>query len=280
MVNLKMNNSLWLKLEGFNPAGSVKDRTVLSMVKNAIDNGKVSVGSTVVEPTSGNTGIAMAMLGAYYGFRTILTIPDSLSIERRKMLKAYGAEIILTSGKLGMSGAIEKAREIVEEMNGIMLDQFNNPANPRIHFATTGPEIVSQLPQISAFVAGVGTGGTLTGVGRFLKLVSKRIKIFAVEPLESPVLSGGKASKHGIQGIGAGFVPGNYDPRVVDEVIAVSTDEAWDMTKYLAKKEGLFVGVSSGAVVAAAQRVSQKLGSDSTIVALSPDRGEKYLSIW
>ncbi len=281
MVKLKMNDSVWLKLEKVNPASSVKDRTVLGMMLDAFDSGKISEGSTVVEPTSGNTGIAMAMLGAYYGLHVILTMPDSLSVERRKILKSYGAEIILTSGKLGMNGAVEKAKEIVNSIHGIMLDQFNNPANPSIHFATTGPEIISQLPRIDAFVAGVGTGGTLTGVGRFLRRVLKRIKIFAVEPSESPVLSGGKASKHGIQGIGAGFVPGNYDPSVVDEVVTISTDEAWEMTKYLTEKEGLFLGISSGAAVAAAMRVSKKLGSgDSKIVAIAPDGGEKYLSVW
>ncbi len=281
MVKLKMNDSVWLKLEKFNPASSVKDRTVLGMILDALDNGKIFEGSTIVEPTSGNTGIAMAMLGAYYGFRVILTMPDSLSVERRKILKSYGVEIVLTPGELGMNGAVGKAKEIVDSTHGIMLDQFNNPANPRIHFATTGPEIISQLPQqIDAFVAGVGTGGTLTGVGRFLRRVSKRIKIFAVEPSESPVLSGGKPSKHGIQGIGAGFVPGNYDPSVVDDIVKVSTDEAWDMTKYLAEKEGLFLGISSGAATVAAMRVSKKLGSGSTVVAIAPDGGEKYLSVW
>lgn len=280
MVNLKMNSSLWLKLEKFNPASSVKDRTVLGMMLDALDSGKISEGSTIVEPTSGNTGIAMAMLGAYYGFHVILTMPDSLSVERRKILKSYGVEIVLTPGELGMNGAVEKAKEIVESTHGIMLDQFNNPANPRIHFATTGPEIISKLPRIDAFIAGVGTGGTLTGVGRFLRRVSKKIKIFAVEPSESPVLSGGKPSKHGIQGIGAGFVPGNYDPSVVDDVVTVSTDEAWDMTKYLAEREGLFLGISSGAAAVAAMRVSKELGNNSTIVAIAPDGGEKYLSVW
>ena len=280
MVKLKMSNSVWLKLEKFNPGGSVKDRTVLGMLLDAFNNGKISEGSTIVEPTSGNTGIAMAMLGVYYGLHVILTMPDSLSVERRKILKSYGAEVILTSGELGMNGAVKKAKEIVDSTHGIMLDQFNNPSNPRIHFATTGPEIISQLPGIDAFVAGVGTAGTLTGVGRFLKQVSKKIKIFAVEPSESPVLSGGNPSKHGIQGIGAGFVPGNYDPSVVDDIISVSTEEAWNMTRYLTEKEGLFLGVSSGAAVVAAMQVSKKLGSHSTIVTIAPDGGEKYLSMW
>ncbi|WP_036222469.1 cysteine synthase A [Mesoaciditoga lauensis] len=280
MVRLKTNDSIWLKLEKFNPGGSVKDRTVLSMITDAFEKGIISQNSTIVEATSGNTGIAMAMLGAYYGLHVVLTMPESLSIERRKILSSYGAEVILTSSKLGMKGAVERAKEVANSTHGIMLDQFNNPANPRIHFATTGPEIFSQLPQIDAFVAGIGTGGTLTGVGRFLKQVSEKIKIFAVEPAESPVLSGGKPSKHGIQGIGAGFIPANYDPSLVCDVITVSTSEAWEITRFLAKREGLFLGISSGAATAAAMKVSKKLGRNSKIAVIAPDGGEKYLSVW
>ncbi len=280
VINMKKNKSIWIKVEKTNPSGSIKDRTVLGMLSEAFNSGKISKMSTIVEPTSGNTGIAMAMFGAYYDLHVILTMPDSLSVERRKILESYGAEIVLTDGKLGMKGAISKAKEIVESTDGIILDQFNNPANPNIHFATTGPEIFSQVPRIDAFVAGIGTGGTLTGVGRFLKIASKRIKIFAVEPSESPVLSGGEPSKHGIQGIGAGFVPSNYDPSVVDDVVKISTREAWEITKYLAKSEGLFVGISSGAAVAAAMRISKVLGSEAVIVAIAPDGGEKYLSVW
>ena len=280
IVRLNMNTSIWVKLEKFNPAGSVKDRTVLSMLMDGFERGVISEGSVIVEPTSGNTGIAMAMLGSQLGLHVVLTMPDSLSVERRKLLKAYGAELVLTPGKLGMKGAIEKAKEMLESTRTVMLDQFSNPSNPRIHFATTGPEIVSQVPQIDAFVAGVGTGGTLTGAGRFLKQVSKKIKIVAVEPEESAVLSGKSPSKHGIQGIGAGFVPANYDPSVVDEVVTVSTDEAWDMSKHLATKEGLFLGISSGAAVAAAMKISKKYGNNSTIVVAAPDGGENYLSLW
>ncbi len=280
IVRLNMNTSIWVKLEKFNPAGSVKDRTVLSMLMDGFERGVISEGSVIVEPTSGNTGIAMAMLGSQLGLHVVLTMPDSLSVERRKLLKVYGAKLVLTPGKLGMKGAIEKAKEILESTRTVMLDQFSNPSNPRIHFATTGPEIVSQVPQIDAFVAGVGTGGTLTGAGRFLKQVSKKIKIVAVEPEESAVLSGKSPSKHGIQGIGAGFVPANYDPSVVDEVVTVSTDEAWDMSKHLATKEGLFLGISSGAAVAAAMKISKKYGNNSTIVVAAPDGGEKYLSLW
>ena len=179
-----------------------------------------------------------------------------------------------------MKGAVEKAKEIVDSVHGTMLDQFSNPSNPRIHFATTGPEIISQLPGLSVLVAGVGTGGTLSGVGRFLKRVSKKIKVVAVEPSESPVLSGGKPSKLGIQGIGAGFIPKNYDPSVIDEIVSVSTDEAWDMTKYLAKREGLFLGISSGAAVMAAMRISKKIENKSKIMVIAPDGEEKYLSVW
>lgn len=280
VVPLNMNTSIWVKLEKFNSAGSVKDRTVLSMLIDGFERRVISEGSTIVEPTSGNTGIAMAMLGSQFGLRVVLTMPDSLSVERRSLLRAYGAELILTPGKFGMKGAIEKAKEIVKSTRAVMLDQFSNSANPRIHFATTGPEIISQVPQVDAFVAGVGTGGTITGVGRFLKQVSKKIEIVAVEPEESAVLSGKSPSKHGIQGIGAGFVPANYDPDVVDEVVTVSTDEAWDMAKRLATKEGLFLGVSSGAAIAAAMKISKRFGNNSKIVVAAPDGGEKYISLW
>ena len=280
VVPLNMNTSIWVKLEKFNSAGSVKDRAVLSMLIDGFERRVISEGSTIVEPTSGNTGIAMAMLSSQFGLRVVLTMPDSLSVERRSLLRAYGAELILTPGKFGMKGAIEKAKEIVKSTRAVMLDQFSNSANPRIHFATTGPEIISQVPQVDAFVAGVGTGGTITGVGRFLKQVSKKIEIVAVEPEESAVLSGKSPSKHGIQGIGAGFVPANYDPDVVDEVVTVSTDEAWDMAKRLATKEGLFLGVSSGAAIAAAMKISKRFGNNSKIVVAAPDGGEKYISLW
>ncbi len=281
IVNLKTNESIWIKLERFNPAGSVKDRAAFGMISRALETGILKGGSTIVEPTSGNTGIALSMLGGYYGLKVILTMPENLSVERRKMLSVYGAELILTPASEGMPGAIKKAEEIVKERDGVMLNQFENPANPGIHFMTTGPEILSQMRyRIDAIVAGVGTGGTLTGTGRFLKGYSEKIKIYAVEPSESPVLSGGTPSKHGIQGIGAGFVPGNYDPSVIDGVITVNTDEAWETAKDLSKKEGLFLGVSSGAAVAAAMKLSKELARGSRIVAIAPDGGEKYLSVW
>ncbi|MGC8544924.1 cysteine synthase A [Athalassotoga sp.] len=273
-------NQIWLKLEKTNPAGSIKDRTAFGMINDALENNLIRAGSTIVEPTSGNTGIGLAMVGAYHDIKVILTMPENLTIERRKLLELYGSELILTPAKLGMNGAIETAIEIVENTGSTMLNQFENPSNPKIHFLTTGPEILSQMNyELDAVVCGVGTGGTVSGIGKFMKLHSKKIKIFAVEPSESPVISGGKPSPHGIQGIGAGFIPKNYDPSVVDEVLTVSTDEAKDMTIYLSKKEGLFLGISSGAAVAAAKKVIDHFNL-KRIVVIAPDGGEKYLSIW
>jgi cysteine synthase A len=267
-------------LEKANPAGSVKDRTAFGMINDALKNDLIKTGSTLVEPTSGNTGIGLAMIGTYYSMKVILTMPESLSIERRKLLELYGAKLILTPGKLGMNGAIEMAKEIVKENGAVMLNQFENPSNPKIHFLTTAPEILSQMNyNLDAIVCGVGTGGTVSGIGRFTKQFSKGVKIFAVEPSESPVISGGKPSPHGIQGIGAGFIPKNYDPSVVDEVLTVSTDEAKDMTIYLSKKEGLFLGISSGAAVTAAKKAIDHFNL-KRIVVIAPDGGEKYLSIW
>jgi cysteine synthase A len=273
-------NQIWLKLEKTNPAGSVKDRTAFGMISDAIENGLIHEGSIIVEPTSGNTGIGLAMIGSYYDIKVILTMPENLTIERRKLFEIYGAELFLTPANLGMNGAIEKAREIVKERHAIMLNQFENPSNPKIHFLTTGPEILSQMNyKLDAIVAGVGTGGTISGIGRFMKQFSKSIKIFAVEPSESPVISEGKSSSHGIQGIGAGFIPKNYDPSIVDEILTVSTEEAKDMANYLSKKEGLFLGISSGAAVAAARKIINRRDFKN-IVVIAPDGGEKYLSIW
>ncbi len=273
--------NLWLKLEMANPGGSIKDRTAFSMIDDAIRTGLINVGSTIVEPTSGNTGIGLAMVGSYYDLRVILTMPENLTIERRKLLQMYGADLVLTPANLGMNGSVQRAYEIAKESKGIVLNQFENPANPRIHFMATGPEILSQMNyEIDAVVAGVGTGGTISGVGNFMKRFSKKIRVVAVEPSESPVLSGGKPSPHGIQGIGAGFIPKNYDSTVVDEIIQISTDEARDMVDYLSKKEGLFLGISSGAVVAAGLKLIERLGKNSRIVVISADGGGKYLSIW
>ncbi len=272
-------NQIWLKLEKTNPAGSVKDRTAFGMINDALKSNLIKAGSTIVEPTSGNTGIGLAMIGTYYEIKVILTMPENLTIERRKLLELYGSQLILTPANSGMRGAIEKAEEIVKENGAVMLNQFENPSNPKIHFLTTGPEILSQMNyNLEAVVCGVGTGGTVSGVGRFMKQFSKNVKIFAVEPSESPVISGGKPSPHGIQGIGAGFIPKNYDPSVVDGVLTVSTDEAKEMTIYLSKKEGLFLGISSGAVVAAAKKIIDHFDL-KRIVAIAPDGGEKYLSI-
>lgn len=273
-------NQIWLKLEKANPAGSIKDRTAFGMINDALKSNIIKTRSTIVEPTSGNTGIGLAMVGTYHDIKVILTMPENLTIERRKLLELYGTTLVLTPANLGMNGAIEKAKEIVKEKGAVMLNQFENPSNPKIHFLTTGPEILSQMNYIvDAIVCGVGTGGTVSGIGRFIKQFSKDVRIFAVEPSESPVISGGKPSAHGIQGIGAGFIPKNYDPSVVDEVITVSTDEAKDMTIYLSKKEGLFLGISSGAAVAAAKKIVDRLNL-KRVVAIAPDGGEKYLSIW
>ncbi len=273
-------SQIWIKLEKTNPAGSVKDRIAFGMINDALKSNLIKAGSTIVEPTSGNTGIGLAMIGLYYDVKVILTMPENLTVERRKILELYGAELILTPANLGMKGAIEKAKEIVKAEGAVILNQFENPSNPKIHFLTTGPEILSQMNyDLDAVVCGVGTGGTVSGIGRFMKQFSKNVKIFAVEPSESPVISGGNPSAHGIQGIGAGFIPKNYDPSVVDKVLTVSTDEAKDMTSYLSKREGLFLGISSGAAVAAARKIIDYFDL-KRIVVIAPDGGEKYLSIW
>lgn len=268
-----------MKLEKNNPGGSVKDRPALFMILDAEKRGLLKNG--IVEPTSGNMGIAIAMIGAKRGHRVILTMPETMSVERRKVLKMLGAELVLTPGDLGMKGAIEKAKEIAQETGAHILQQFENPYNVYSHQFTTGPEILRQMDyQIDAFVAGVGTGGTISGVGRVLKtFFGDRVKVVAVEPAKSPVLSGGQPGKHAIQGIGAGFVPKILDRSVIDEVITIEDEEAYDMARYLAKKEGLLVGVSSGANVAAALKIAQKLGKDARVVTIAPDHAERYLSI-
>lgn len=274
-----VDSRIFLKLEKNNPGGSVKDRPALFMILDAEKRGLLKNG--IVEPTSGNMGIAIAMIGAKRGHRVILTMPETMSVERRKVLKMLGAELVLTPGDLGMKGAIEKAKEIAQETGAHMLQQFENPYNVYSHQFTTGPEILRQMDyQIDAFVAGVGTGGTISGVGRVLKtFFGDRVKVVAVEPAKSPVLSGGQPGKHAIQGIGAGFVPKILDRSVIDEVITVEDEEAYDMARYLAKKEGLLVGVSSGANVAAALKIAQKLGKDARVVTIAPDHAERYLSI-
>ena len=269
------------KLEYCNPAGSVKDRAALGMILTAEEEGRLDPGSVIVEPTSGNTGIGLAAIGAQRGYRVILTMPETMSLERRKLLAAYGAEIVLTPGALGMQGAIDRANELLAEHPGALLaGQFDNSANPAAHYASTGPEIWRDTRGgVDIFVAGVGSGGTVTGVGRYLKEQNPAVEVVAVEPAESPVLSGGQAGPHGIQGIGGGFVPGNFDRSVVDEILPVATEAALALAREMARTEGLLVGISSGAALAAAEQLARRPeNAGKTIVALLPDTGERYLS--
>ena len=269
------------KLEYFNPAGSVKDRAALGMIQAAEKEGRLRPGAVIVEPTSGNTGIGLAAIAAVRGYRVILTMPETMSLERRKLLMAYGAEIVLTPGDQGMQGAIDRAEEILREIPGSMLaGQFDNSANPAAHYASTGPEIWRDTEgKVDIFVAGVGSGGTVTGVGRYLKEHRPAVQIVAAEPAESPVLSGGKAAPHGIQGIGANFVPGNFDRDLVDQVLTVTTEESLALAREIARTEGVLVGISSGAALAAAEKLALlPENQGKTIVALLPDTGERYLS--
>jgi len=271
--------TVWAKLERQNPGGCVKERIGLAMIEAAEKDGRLQPDALIVEPTSGNTGIGLAMVAAFKGYRVILVMPDSVSVERRAIFKAYGAESVLTPGAQGMKGAIAKAEKIVRQNPGAwMPNQFANPANPEVHRLTTGPEILAQVPHLDAFVSGVGTGGTVTGVGQYLKAEAPHVRVFAVEPAESPVLSGGEAKPHKIQGMGAGFVPLVFDRSVVDEIVAVTSAEAAEMARQLARREGLLVGISSGAAVAAALKVAAQLGEGKTVVTLLPDTGERYLS--
>ncbi len=272
---------VWAKLEGFNPGGSVKDRPALAMIEDAEKKGKLKKGVKIVEPTSGNTGIGLAMVAAVKGYSVILTMPESMTIERRRLLEAYGAEIILTPAEKGMKGAIAKADEILASGSEYFKpDQFGNPANPRIHRRTTAKEILSAMgaKKIDVFVSGVGTGGTITGVGEALKKKFKSIKIIAVEPAASPVLSGGQPGPHTIQGIGAGFIPPILNTKVYDEIIRVTNDQAADTARRLAQEEGLLVGVSSGAACWAALHVAARLGKGKRVVTIFPDGGERYLT--
>ncbi len=269
------------KLEYFNPAGSVKDRIALAMVEDAEKRGLLKAGSVIIEPTSGNTGIGLASVAASRGYRAIFTMPETMSVERRKLLKAYGAEIVLTEGAKGMKGAIAKAEELAKTIPGSFIPgQFVNPANPAAHFASTGPEIWRDTEgKVDIFVAGVGTGGTLTGTGKFLKSKNPAVKVVAVEPKGSPVLSEGHAGPHGIQGIGAGFVPDVLDTKVYDEIIPVTNEDAFATGRDIAKKEGFLVGISSGAALWAASELAKRPeNAGKTIVVLLPDTGDRYLS--
>jgi len=271
---------IFVKLEKFNPAGSIKDRAALGMIEKAEELGLLKEGYTIVEPTSGNTGIALAMIGRIKGYEVIIVMPETMSVERRNLIKAYGAQLVLTDGTKGMKGAINKANEIAEGNSEFFVpQQFNNLANPEKHYRTTAEEILSDVEDLDVFVVGVGTGGTITGVGRRLKEVKSEIKIVAVEPEKSPVLSGGEPGPHKIQGIGAGFVPDIYDGNVVDEIIRISDEEAFEMAKLMAKEEGILVGISTGANIAAAIEVAKKLGKGKKVVTVSPDGGEKYISM-
>lgn len=276
---LKAN--LIAKLEYFNPAGSVKDRIALRMIEDAEQKGKLKPGATLIEPTSGNTGVGLAFVSAVKGYKLILTMPDTMSIERRSLVKAYGARVELTPGSAGMKGAIERANELNKEIEGsILLQQFENPANPQTHYETTGVEIWGGTDgEVDIFVAGVGTGGTISGAGKYLKERDPRIRVVAVEPLSSAVLSGEAPGSHKIQGIGAGFIPKTYDASVVDEIIPISNDDAILASRELASREGLLVGFSAGAAVAAAKKLSIRAeNAGKNIVVLLPDTGERYLS--
>ena len=277
--NLKAR--LLIKTEYFNPSGSVKDRAALYMIKDAEEKGLLKEGSTIIEPTSGNTGIGLAAIAAVKGYRIILTMPETMSVERRNILKAYGAEVVLTEGTKGMAGAIAKAEELAKEIPGSFIPgQFDNSANPKAHIETTGPEIWEDTDgEVDIFVAGAGTGGTVTGVGEYLKSRKKEVKIVAVEPAASPVLSGGKPGPHGLQGIGAGFVPDVLNTMIYDEIYKADNDEAFAAAKLLAKTEGILVGISSGAALSGAIAYAKKPeNKGKTIVALLPDSGDRYYS--
>ncbi len=272
---------IFAKIEYFNPAGSVKDRIALQMILDAEEAGKIKKGATIIEPTSGNTGIGLASIGTARGYRVIIVMPESMSLERRKLVKAYGAELVLTEAALGMKGAIAKANQLLEEIEGsVILGQFENPSNPKAHYLATGPEIFKDLNgKVDAFVAGVGTGGTISGAGKYLKEQNKNTKVFAVEPASSAVLSGEKAGPHMIQGIGAGFVPNTLNTEIYDEIIKVANEDALETGKMISRTEGILVGISSGAALFAGIQLAQRKEFEGkNIVVLLPDNGDRYLT--
>lgn len=272
--------NIFIKMEKFNPGGSIKDRAALGMILDAEEKGILKKNSIIVEPTSGNTGIGLALIGRLKGYKVVITMPETMSVERRNIIAAYGATLILTEGAKGMSGAIARANELLkDDKNYFMPDQFNNPANPEFHYKTTAPEIISQVNDLDIFVAGVGSGGTISGVSKRLKEYNKNIITAGAEPSKSPVLSGGNPAPHKIQGIGAGFVPGAYNGSYVDEIFTVTDEEAIDTAVEVSTKTGILVGISTGANVAAARKLAQKYGNNKKIVTVSPDGGEKYLSM-
>lgn len=272
--------NIFIKMEKLNPGGSIKDRAALGMILDAEEKGILKKNSIIVEPTSGNTGIGLALIGRLKGYKVVITMPETMSVERRNIIAAYGATLILTEGAKGMSGAIARANELLkDDKNYFMPDQFNNPANPEFHYKTTAPEIISQVNDLDIFVAGVGSGGTISGVAKRLKEYNKNIITAGTEPSKSPVLSGGNPAPHKIQGIGAGFVPGAYNGSYVDEIFTVTDEEAIDTAVEVSTKTGILVGISTGANVAAARKLAQKYGNNKKIVTVSPDGGEKYLSM-
>mgnify|MGYP000999263785 CR=1 FL=1 len=274
------NENIYVKMEKFNPGGSIKDRAALGMILDAEEKGYLKNNSIIIEPTSGNTGIGLALIGRLKGYKVVIVMPETMSIERRKLIEAYGATLILTDGKKGMLGAIERAEQMMKEDNRyFMPDQFNNPANPMFHYKTTAEEIIKQINDLDIFTAAAGTGGTITGISRKLKEFNKNIFIAVSEPEKSPVLSGGKAAPHKIQGIGAGFVPSIYSGENVDDIITISDEEAMDTAIEISAKTGILVGISTGCNIAAARKLAQKYGANKKILTISPDGGEKYMSV-